>query len=312
MPWSVGGKVRWSIWEEPKAYGGGTVLHRYFEGWYFKQQTPGGTLALIPAMHADIRGNCSASIQIVTEDAAYCADVPWNSFHVDRRGMRINAGSSMFCAGGILLDIRTDEWTVQGSMAFGPLAPIRYDIMGPFRHIPFMECFHSVFSMAHKIDGRVTVNGKVYIFENALGYIEGDRGRSFPKRYAWTQFVWREEALCSLMLSVADIPFLGMQFTGVIGVVLLNGREYRIATYLGARPVHIGAGEIVVRQGGYTLYAKRLDNGAIPLRAPVLGGMTRMIREAPSCRVHYRFIKDKEVLLEKTADRAGFEFEYDT
>lgn len=287
-------------------------MYRYFEGWYFKQQSAQGTLAIIPAMHADGRGNRSASIQIVTEDAAYCVNVPWDTFHMNRHKLRIMAGNNLFCGSGIRLDIHTEELSAQGSLTFGPLSPIRYDIMGPFRCVPFMECIHSVFSMAHKADGRVTVNGKEYIFDDSLGYIEGDRGRSFPKRYVWTQYTWREESLQSLMLSVADIPFLGMQFTGVIGIVLFNGKEYRLATYLGAKVTHIGEGEIMVKQGAYTLFARRLDGGSMQLRAPVLGSMTRLIREAPSCRVYYRFAKDKEVLLEVNADQAGFEFEYDT
>lgn len=287
-------------------------MYRYFEGWYFKQQSAQGTLALIPAMHADGRGNRSASIQIITEDAAYYVNVPWDTFKLDRRGLRIMAGNSLFCATGIRLDIHTEELSAQGSMEFGPLSPIRYDIMGPFRYVPFMECIHSVFSMAHKVDGFITVKGKEYTFDHALGYIEGDRGSSFPKRYMWTQYTWREESLESLMLSVADIPFLGMQFTGVIGVVLYKGKEYRLATYLGAKVTHIGNGEIMVKQGTYTLFARRLDGGSMQLCAPILGNMTRLIREAPSCRVHYRFAKDKEVILDITADHAGFEFEYDT
>jgi hypothetical protein len=288
------------------------LLYRYFEGWYFKQQAAHGTVALIPAMHADGQGNRSASIQIVTEDTTYCAYVPWESFYADRSRMRITLGKCRFCAEGIKLDIRNDDLTVQGSMTFGPLSPIRYDIMGPFRYVPFMECIHSVFSMAHSVDGSVTVNGKEYIFDKDLGYIEGDRGRSFPKRYSWTQYIWREESFCSLMLSVADIPFLGMHFSGVIGIVFLNGKEFRLATYLGAKVSHNGKGEVMVRQGEYTLLAKRLDGLSLQLRAPVLGSMTRLIREAPSSRVYYRFSKNENILLEKIADHAGFEYEYDT
>ncbi len=287
-------------------------MHRYFEGWYFKQQSLHGTVAFIPAMHTDGMGNRSATIQIVTEDESYCAYVPWESFHADRRKMRVTAGECQFCAEGIKLNIRADGLMAKGSIGFGPLLPIRYDIMGPFRYVPFMECIHSVFSMAHHLDGRVTINEKEYIFDNDPGYIEGDRGRSFPKQYMWTQHTWREESFCSLMLSVADIPFLGTHFTGVIGIVFLNGKEYRIATYLGAKAVLIGDGEVMVRQGEYALWAKRLDGSSMQLHAPKLGSMTRLIREAPSCRVHYRFLRDNETLLEKIADHAGFEFEYNT
>jgi hypothetical protein len=102
-----------------------------------------------------------------------------------------------------------------------------------------------------------------------------------------------------------------MHFTGVIGIVLLDGKEYRIATYLGAKVKHIRDAEVMVIQGEFMLSAKRLDGSSMQLRAPVLGSMTRLIREAPSCRVHYRFLKNGEVLLDKIADHAGFEFEYD-
>ena len=41
------------------------------------------------------------------------------------------------------------------------------------------------------------------------------------------------------MLSVADIPIAGIHFTGIIGNILWEGKEYRLATYLGARLVHL-------------------------------------------------------------------------
>ena len=42
------------------------------------------------------------------------------------------------------------------------------------------------------------------------------------------------------MLSIADIPMMGFHFTGIIGFVLIGEKEYRIATYLGAKVKHIG------------------------------------------------------------------------
>ena len=51
------------------------------------------------------------------------------------------------------------------------------------------------------------------------------------------------------MLSAADIPIAGIHFTGIIGVVLWKGREYRIATYLGARAVKIENGTVRIVQG---------------------------------------------------------------
>ena len=79
------------------------------------------------------------------------------------------------------------------------------------------------------------------------------------------------------MLSVADIPVLGFHFTGIIGVVLLSGREYRIATYLGARVKRIGENTVTVKQGKYELTAELLQKNAHPLFAPTNGDMNRTI-----------------------------------
>ena len=113
------------------------------------------------------------------------------------------------------------------------------------------------------------------------------------------------------MLSVADIPFLGLQFTGIIGVVLLNGKEYRIATYLGAKIKQIGKQTVIVRQGAYTLVARLLKQNAHPLLAPANGNMSRTIHESASCIAYYRFSYKQKVLCEFVSDTASFEFEYD-
>ena len=112
------------------------------------------------------------------------------------------------------------------------------------------------------------------------------------------------------MLSVADIPLGKLHFTGVIGIILLQGREYRLATYLGAKALKIKDGEVVVRQGRFCLTVKRPDLPGHPLRAPVSGAMTRTIHEHPSCKVHYRFTDAEATLLELDAPNAAFEYEY--
>ena len=42
----------------------------YFEGWYFKHQGSGRTVAFIPAFHIDEKGERSASLQVITDDGA--------------------------------------------------------------------------------------------------------------------------------------------------------------------------------------------------------------------------------------------------
>ena len=189
---------------------------------------------------------------------------------------------------GIRLAIHTPQLTAVGKLDFGQLWPLKYDIMGPFALVPFMECRHSVWSMRHSVTGNVWINGQKYSFDNAWGYWEGDRGWSFPKEYVWTQCCFRGG---SLMLSVADIPMAGIHFTGIIGVVLWQGKEYRIATYLGAKVVQMHNKMIRVMQGSLELEVRLLEASERPLKAPVKGDMIRTIHESASCRAFYRLRK---------------------
>ena len=112
------------------------------------------------------------------------------------------------------------------------------------------------------------------------------------------------------MLSVADIPLCGTHFTGVICAVQYRGREYRLATYLGAKVVKIKDGEIVVRQGKNIFEAKLIEKHAHPLLAPKSGAMTRTIRESASCRAAYRFEQNGSTLFDFETEKAAFEYEY--
>ncbi len=102
----------------------------------------------------------------------------------------------------------------------------------------------------------------------------------------------------------------GIYFTGMIGVVLWRGKEYRIATYLGARVVRIENNMVRVIQGNLELDVRLLETSGRPLKAPVKGDMVRTIRESASCLAFYRFRKGGCTLFAFETDRASFEFEY--
>jgi hypothetical protein len=164
--------------------------------------------------------------------------------------------------------------------------------------------------MSHRVDGCIEINDRTYEFRNGIGYIESDRGASFPKKYVWTQCCPNEDRDCSLMLSVADIPFLGSSFTGIICAIHRKGTEYRLATYCGARLTHLGNGCVAIKQGKYSFEAALLDKNELSLHAPVSGCMTRMIRENPSCRARYRFMENERVIFDFISEQASFEYEY--
>ena len=93
------------------------------------------------------------------------------------------------------------------------------------------------------------------------------------------------------MLSVADIPMAGIRFNGIIGAMLWQGKEYRIATYLGAKVARIQNKTVRVMQGNLELEVRLLEDSKQPLKAPAKGNMVRTIHESASCRAFYRFCK---------------------
>jgi len=276
----------------------------HFRGWYFKCSTKDKTVAFIPAYHYS-NNKKNASLQIITDDNVL--NIPFNSLEYRKKTLYVKIGNCTFSEKGMNLNFQSNNLMLKGSLDFEHIVPVRYDIMGPFKFVPFMQCRHSVYSMSHRINGQITVNDKLYKFENGVGYTEGDCGRSFPKKYIWTQCCFENN---SLMLSVADIPFLGIHFTGIISVLILDGKEYRIATYLGATIKQIDKNIVTVKQGSFEFTCKLLKKNAQPLAAPTNGNMCRTIHESASCKVYYRFTHKGKVLCEFTTDRASFEFEY--
>lgn len=278
----------------------------YFKGWYFKCSNETNTIAFILAFHRN-NNQETASLQVITDDTAF--NIPFPSLQYWENPLTVKTGENIFSEKGIRMDIKNDTLSANGALRFSGLSPILYDIMGPFRFVPFMQCRHSVYSMRHRIDGKITVNEQQYVFRNGIGYIEGDCGSSFPKEYIWTQCHFNTG---SLMLSVADIPFIGFHFTGIIGIVLLNGKEHRIATYLGAKVQHMDKNSVTVKQGDYQLTAKLLQKNSNPLAAPNHGLMNRTIHESASCKAYYRFLYKGKALFEFISNRASFELEYKT
>ena len=110
------------------------------------------------------------------------------------------------------------------------------------------------------------------------------------------------------MLSVATIPFGKVHFTGCICAMILNGQEYRIATYRGAKIQNWSAQGAVLCQGKYRLEVLLLGQKAQPLRAPFAGNMSRTVHESLCAKVRYRFFWNGEMLFDHTDDHAGFEY----
>ena len=270
----------------------------YFEGWYFKNQYKTEVISLIPAFHIDEDGKRSATLQVIINSSSYQIEYSIEDFTVLNKRFGIRIGKNIFTEEGIILNICTDRIRIVGKLRFTKFVPLRYDIMGPFKYVPLMQCRHSVYSLAHNVKGRLVVNGSLINFNNGLGYVEGDRGAEFPKSYFWTQCSWRTNGNNAVMLSVADIPIGKSTFIGCIGLVYYGGKEYRLATYLGVKVRKCSNRELWVQQRGYDLKVTVIDENPHNLLAPVKGKMARIVHESIDCRIHYRFMLDGKVIFD--------------
>jgi len=279
-------------------------MNGHFEGWYYKHQINGKSLALIPGRSSD-----EAFVLVVTDDRSFHIRYPLSEYCkcTTRQGVfRLKVGRNTFSPSGVTLDIPRPELTLTGKIKYKDLTPIRSDIMGPFKYFP-MECRHGIISMNHSLSGTLELNGQLQDYNSGKGYIESDSGRSFPSKYTWVHCNDFKQD-CSIMASVAQIPFYGLQFWGCICVVWLNGREYRLATYRGVKILRCEPGFIVLKQGEYQLTVTTEPRFAHKLPAPHHGKMSCFIRESLSCPAHFRFTKGSHCLFDSKSNYASYEY----
>ncbi|MCL2213427.1 MAG: hypothetical protein FWB93_06320 [Oscillospiraceae bacterium] len=273
-----------------------------FEGWYFKHQAGGKSLALIPGRAAD-----KAFIQIVTDTTAHIVPFPLSQY--SRKGDVVTIGTNRFSPMGVRLNISTPDVALTGKITYSTLTPLKSNIMGPFRFFP-MECTHGVVSMGHDIRGKVRLNGVEFHFDGGRGYIESDSGTSFPSDYTWVHCNDFSHRNCSIMVAVARIPFCRTKFWGCITVVHLDGREYRLATYRGVKILRCTRKSIVLKQGRHELSITLDESGhSLSLPAPSLGKMSNLIREKLSCGAHFRFTEGSKILFDGWSSLASHEWE---
>lgn len=262
-------------------------MKNYFEGYYYKHQKEGRTLCMIAG-----QTGTEKFIQVITED--FAVKVPCTK-------------GNIFSKSGVLLNIQTSKISLKGAIRYRGLSPIKYDIMGPFRFFP-MECRHGIISMRHSLVGSVMLNGEKIDFTGGIGYMEKDSGKSFPSNYAWIQANDFQEP-CAIMAAVATIPVCGLHFRGCICVIQYQGREYRLATYLGGRTLICTKNRIILKQGKYRLEIRVKEKEGMELSAPQNGRMVRTIRETASCPAEFRFYINGKAVFCLYSQHSGFEYE---
>lgn len=307
----------------PALYQGGNRRSRYFEGWYFKIDTDDGRdpLAVIPGVSYAQDGASHAFVQVNRADGRTSYfEYPVSEFSSAVRGFEIEIGGNRFSGNGMSLDLAGESERIAGEVTFSdwsewPVTLLSPGIMGPYRFVPLMECYHGVLSMDHGVSGIIEFDDVSLRFDGGRGYTEKDWGRSFPQAWVWAQCNGFDIDGISVMLSVARIPWLRSAFTGVIAGVLLGDRLVRFATYTGAHLEYLrttdGEAEVVIADSHYRLRIRL--SGARPgtLRSPVLGGMEGTVYEALRGTMHVTLEQlskgTRKVLLDTVSDRAAVE-----
>ncbi len=269
-------------------------MQNKFEGYYFKHQKNDKIAAFIPG-----RSESGAFIQVITDQKSY--HYPFDQTAMETEQAKIRIGKSEFSERGVKIALPN----ISGEIFYTGITPIQSDIMGIFKYFP-MECRHGIISMRHRLRGSLFIEKERYDFDDGTGYIESDSGRSFPEKYIWIQANDLPEEQ-SFLLSIAKIPFCGFRFEGCICVLMTAGKEYRLATYLGAA-ARVSDREIVLRQGKLRLRVTILSEGdGHPLASPHLGQMSGIIKEQNNAQIRVQLTSGEKTICDFESKQAGYE-----
>lgn len=274
---------------------GNTKNKKYFEGWYYKMVSEDGLsiFSVIPGISLSSDGKEKhAFIQLingVTAQTNYYS-FPIEDFSFSTKEFALKIGANSFSKDKIILNIKDNDSSVSGEIEMfhqvdytsGKL--MTPGIMGWYRFVPFMQCYHAVVSLTHTLKGKLIVNHEMYDFKSGKGYIEKDWGTSMPSAWIWMQSNNFNDSNSSFMLSIADIPWLGKSFTGFIGFFYHNNQIYHFATYrhtkLQVEMADLNSLLLKIDTGKNTFILNVKSKNAGILKAPVEGSMDRRIPES--------------------------------
>lgn len=289
----------------------------YFEGWYFKNDNGKEVISFIPGISIN-KGEKKAFIQVITNDCSYYVDYNIKEFKFSYEPFFVRVGNNYFSHDSVHIDIKDDkeDLVIYGDIRYynsknidtSSLSP---NIMGPFSYVPFMECNHAIISMKNKINGLITINNKKIEFNEGTGYIEKDWGCSFPGNYVWCQGNSFRNDKVSFMLSIADIPFKVFNFRGLICVLMIGDKEYRFATYNGAKVIRYRVDNdslrVTLKKGNYYLEVESKYEAGFRLSAPVKGKMEKDIIESISSIITTTLKKNDRIIFRDTSINCGLE-----
>ncbi len=303
----------------PELFQGNLKKRFYFEGWYFKliDRDSKNIYAIIPGVALNKKNDSShAFIQILngkTADYHYIR-FPLEDFRAEKDTFMVSIGPNTFSEKHIHLEIM-NKIKVYGDIQFTNLVKLKRTFFNPgvmalYTWLPFMETKHGVVSMNHTVSGFLEINEKRIDLTNGKGYIEKDWGTSFPSKWIWMQSNHFEEYDRSFMFSLAKIRYLGIKFTGFLGVLWNKDKITRFGTYTGAKirkleikPTHVRF-EIHMKKDILEVFASKSNESGstktAKMMTPDQGEMSAKCMESISSTIkltHYRKSKGKKELV---------------
>ena len=216
----------------------------YFEGWYVKCTDPTNELsiALIPGIAQFSNRESFVQYTIQYKDQSFSGKVTFDrdDFHVVPEPYSILMPKFVLSEKGVRASLKDEKNDIILDFSFGPFLPIRQtafmpSIMGPLEYLT-MPCAHDIVSMKHDVSGTLIINGEKIVLDSAIGYMEKDRGHTFPSNYLWLQTnVFEDDTHAALSLAVATIEKKPLHLTGSIAIFHDGINEHRFATYLGTK-----------------------------------------------------------------------------
>lgn len=307
------------VWN-PSWFQGRVEKKDYFEGWYLKAVSADGrhSWAFIPGLSLNRDDNHSfvQAIDGKTGKTWYFR-YPKEDFRFSPGDFSIAVGPNLFSQKGMVVNLENHAGFFRGRLEFGdftryPVSFRRPGIMGWYRYVPFMECYHGVVSLDHSVDGEILHSEGLIHLDHGRGYIEKDWGTSMPEAWIWMQTNHFEQAGTSFMLSVAKIPWIGKSFTGFLGFFHHRGKLHSFATYTGAKIQHISdKGKLLhleIKHAKFRIEIEALRGEKGSLKAPVSGNMERIIHESIDASIRVTLIdKKNRVLFAEQGIHAGLE-----
>lgn len=302
--------------QNPDKFQGSFKSKNYFEGWYFKliDPTEKYALAVIPGISMSPEGEKSAFIQILDGKECKTAYLPFHAdlFVANKEHFHVKIKDNEFSDKSISLNLDN----LKGTIHFKNTQPIEKTVLSPgimgwYSYVPFMECYHGIVSMNHRLEGSFEIEGKTVDFTGGKGYIEKDWGKSFPNSWIWMQTNHFEYHEASLMASVAKIPWLGNHFIGFLISFWWEGDFYRFATYTGAKmkaaKVHDDKVELHFKNKPFELFITAVKGATGELVSPIQGNMAGKVNESLNAKIHVRLLKNGNLIFDDWGRNAGLE-----